>query len=229
MGSWIGDRKHGLWVREIRKLTASAHQVSLISSAYSQLALEDAAGLFSRWSQENFFRTMMEHYAIDLLSEYSTEDIPGTNRPVVNPAWRELDRRFRSLKGKLQQRQAQFAAHTLHPESDDARLPKWERRKSELVEAIEQLEHEWDEVKRQRQATPHHLAWDELPQESKFQRLAPSRKRLMDTVKLIAYRAETAMTAVLRAELARDDDARALVRELFRSEADLSPDPARAQ
>lgn len=229
MGSWIGDRKHGLWVREIRKLTASGHQVSLISSAYGQLALEDAAGLFSRWSQENFFRYMMEHYAIDLLSEYRTEDIPGTNRPVVNPAWRELDRRFRSLKGKLQQRQAQFAAHTLHPESDDARLPKWERRKSELVEAIEQLEHEMDEVKGQRQAAPHHLAWDELPPESKFQRLAPSRKRLMDTVKLIAYRAETAMTAVLRAELARDDDARALVRELFRCEADLSPDPTRGQ
>jgi transposase len=229
MGSWIGDRKHGLWVREIRKLTASGHQVSLISSAYGQSGLKDAAALFSRWSQENFFRYMMQHYAIDLLSEYGTEEIPGTNRPVVNPAWRELDRRFRSLKGKLQQRQAQFAAHTLHPESDDAQLPKWERRKSELVEAIEQIEHEWAEVKRQRQATPHHLAWDELPEESKFQRLAPSRKRLMDTVKLIAYRAETAMTAVLRAELARDDDARALVRELFRSEADMSPDPARGQ
>ena len=28
---------------------------------------------------------MMQHYAIDLLSEYQTEEIPGTNRPVVNP------------------------------------------------------------------------------------------------------------------------------------------------
>lgn len=35
------------------------------------------------------------------------------------------------------------------------------------------------------------------------------------------------MTAVVRDELARDDDARALLRELFRSEADLLPDPAR--
>lgn len=69
---------------------------SLISTAYGELAAADVASLFSRWSQENFFRYMMEHYAIDLLSEYQTEEIPGTNRPVVNPRWRELDRRYRS-------------------------------------------------------------------------------------------------------------------------------------
>jgi len=166
----------------------------------------------------------MEHYAIDLLSEYRTEEIPGTNRPVVNPRWRELDRRFRSLKTKLQRRQAEFAAHTLHPETDTDAVPKWEQRKSELVETIQQLEHEWEEVKQQRTATPHHLEWDELPTEDKFERLAPSRKRLLDTVKLIAYRAETALTQIVRATLSREDDARSLVRELFRSEADLTPD-----
>jgi hypothetical protein len=223
-GSWIGDKKRGLWVREIRKLTASGHQTSLISSAYEQLALEDAAGIFSRWSQENFFRYMMEHYAIDLLSEYQTEEIPGTNRPVVNPRWRDLDSRFRSLQGKLQRQRAEFAAHTLHPETDAEAVPKWEQSKSEFVEAIEQLEHELEEVKQQRKGTPHHLEWDELPAEDHFERLAPSRKRLMDTVKLIAYRAETALTGIVREALAREDDARSLVRDLFRSEADLSPD-----
>ena len=223
-GSWIGSKKDGLWVREVRKLTASGHQTSLISSAYEQLALEDAAGIFSRWAQENFFRYMMEHYAIDLLSEYQTEEIPGTNRPVVNPRWRELDSRVRSLKAKLQRQQAEFAAHTLHPEIDTDAVPKWEKRKSALVEAIEQLEHEFEEVKQKRKETPHHLKWDDLPAEDKFERLAPSRKRLMDTVKLIAYRAETVLTGIVREALSRDDDARSLVRDLFRSEADLSPD-----
>jgi transposase len=223
-GSWIGDQKRGLWVREIRKLTASGHQTSLISTAYGQLAIEDTAGLFSRWSQENFFRYMMEHYAIDLLSEYQTEEIPGTNRPVVNPRWRELDRRFRSLKTKLQRQQAEFAAHTLHPETDDQAMSKWEDRKSKLVETIEHLEHDLEAVKQQRQETPHHLEWDEMPEADKFERLAPSRKRLLDTVKMIAYRAETALTTIVREAMARADDARSLVRDLFRSEADLSPD-----
>jgi len=224
MGTRVGDRKHGLWVREVRKLTSSGHQVSLISSAYSHTALQDAAGMFSRWSQENFFRYMMEHYAIDLLSEYRTEEIPGTKRPVVNPSWRELDRQFRSLKGKLQQRQAQFAAHVLHPELDQAEVPTWERRKAELLEGVQQLEHELTQVKEKRQQTPHHIDWDQLPNEDKFQRLAPSRKRLIDTVKLIAYRAETAMMSIVREMLSRDDDARALLRDLFRTDADITPD-----
>ena len=58
----------------------------------------------------------------------------------------------------------------------------------------------------------------------KVQRLAPSRKQLVDTVKLIAYRGETALAAIVREELARTDDARSLLRDLFCSEADLLPD-----
>ena len=223
-GSWIGDKKNGLWVREVRKLTSSGHQVSLISSVYGQSASEDAARLFSRWSQENFFRYMMQHYAIDLLSEYQTEEIPGTTRPVVNPRWRELDGRTRSLTGKLQRRRAEFGAHTLHSESDEEAMPKWEQRKSELAEAVEQTDHELHKLKQQRKAVPHHLEWGEYPAEDKFERLAPSRKRLTDTVKLIAYRAETALSNIVRETLARPDDARSLLCDLFRSEADLSVD-----
>ncbi len=223
-GSWIGDRKSGLWVREVRKLTQSGHQVSLISTAFGRSAGRDAAGLFSRWSQENFFGYMMEHFAIDLLNEYRTEEIPETKRPVVNPQWRELDRQKRSVKSKLTHRQARFAAVTLHPESDEAARAKWEKQKAELVEAIEQLEHEVAEINSQLKTTPSHLAWDKLPEAEKFQRLAPSRKQLVDTVKMIAYRAETAMASIVRESLARTDDARSLLRDLFRSEADMLPD-----
>jgi hypothetical protein len=224
-GTWIGGQKSGLWVREVRKLTASGHQVSLISTAFGESAAADSARLFSRWSQENFFHYMMEHFAIDLLSEYGTEEIPETKRPVVNPRWRELDRQKRSVKSKLTGRQARFAALTLHPESDQSAQAKWEKRKAELLEEIEQLEHELTAIDNQLKTTPSHLDWDKLPEHEKFQRLAPSRKQLVDAVKMIAYRAETAMASIVREELARTDDARSLLRDLFCSEADLSPDP----
>jgi hypothetical protein len=225
-GSWIGDRKKGLWVREVRKLTTGGHQTSLISTAYSRTAPVDAAGLFSRWAQENFFRYAMQHFAIDLLSEYGTEKIPGTHRPVVNPARRTLDSRRRSLQSQLTRRQAQYAALTLHPQSDPAEVPRWERRKAEFVEEIESLERSLQEVKQQQQQTASHLAWEELPEEAQCERLAPGRKRLLDTVKMIAYRAETALVGIVREALSRADDARSLVRDLFRREADLVPDAA---
>jgi hypothetical protein len=223
-GSWIGERNKGLWVREIRKLTESGHQTSLISTAYRQTAPVDAAALFSRWAQENFFRYAMQHFAIDLLNEYGTEKIPGTNRPVVNPAWRTLDSRRRSLQSQLTQRQARYAAMTLHPESDPDQVPAWERRKATLVEEIEPLEQTLQEVKEQLRQTASHLSWEALPDEAKCERLAPGRKRLLDTVKMIAYRAETAMVGILREALSRADDARSLVRDLFCQEADLLPD-----
>ena len=222
-GSWVGSRQDGLWMREVRKLNPSGHQTSLISTDYGNTCPQDAGRLFSRWSQENFFRYAMEHFGIDLLAEYGTEEIPETKRPVVNPAWRELDRQSRSLKSRLTHRQARFAALTLHPESDPRQVAKWERQKSELRDEIEQLEHQFADVQKHKQETNRHLEWKDLPEEHKFQRLAPGRKRLLDTVKMIAYRAETAMAHIVREELAREDDARALLRDLFRSEADILP------
>jgi len=224
MGSWMGAPRAGLWVREIRKLTEQGHQTSLVSTAYGHLAAENAAQLMSRWSQENFFHYMMEHFALDALSEYRTEAIPGTNRPVVNPARRELDRQHRSLKSKLTQRQARFAALTLHPEAEAAAIEKWERLKAHLKEEIEQLENELTGLQERRASTPKHLDWDDLPEQHKFERLAPSRRRLTDTVKMVAYRAETALASIVREQMAHPDEARALIRDLLRSDADLYPD-----
>jgi len=224
MGSWIGSRGDGLWVREVRKLTKSGHQTSLISTVYGQMAMQDAAVLFSRWSQENFFAYMMEHFAIDTLNEYRTEVIPGTNRPVVNPARRELDRQYRSARSKLIQRQARFAALTLHPESEAPGIQKWEQQKADLQEQIEQWEHELSVLKERTLSTPKHLEWDDLPEAEKFERLAPSRKRLTDTVKLVAYRAETALATIVKEKLSHTGEARSLIRDLLRSDADLYPD-----
>jgi hypothetical protein len=228
-GSRIGSQRDGLWVREIRKLTESGHQTSLISTAYGHDALQDAGALFSRWSQENFFRYAMQHFAIDLLSEYGTGGFPAPKRPVVNPARRELDTRRRSLQSRLTRKQAEYAALALHPQADQAKVSRWEQQKGQAVEAIEQLEHELSEVKQQQSSTPKHLPWSELPEEAKFEQLAPSRKRLLDTVKMVAYRSETSLVGIVREALSREDDARSLMQDLFRQDADLHPDQSRGR
>lgn len=226
MGTWIGSRKDGLWVREVRKLTSTGHQVSLISTEFAEQGTNNAARLFGRWGQENFFRYMMQHFAIDAVNEYRTEEIPDLNRPVVNPRWRELDRDYRSVKGKLVNRQSRFAALTLHPETDEEKLEKWQKRKADLLEQVQQLEHQIEKIQQQLKQTPKHIEWEQMPEADKFEKLAPSRKRLVDTVKMIAYRAETALAILLRESLKREDDARSLLRDLFRSDADLLPDEA---
>ena len=47
---------------------------------------------------------------------------------------------------------------------------------------------------------------------------------LSDSVKMIAYRAETAFVTLLRRHLNKEEEARALIRELFVSSGDILPD-----
>jgi hypothetical protein len=55
-GSLVGTGKQAMWMREVRKLTDSGHQTSIITTAY-ELELTAVCGrMFSRWCQENFFR-----------------------------------------------------------------------------------------------------------------------------------------------------------------------------
>jgi len=54
--------------------------------------------------------------------------------------------------------------------------------------------------------------------------LLPLGKILCDTVKMIAYRAETAMVALMRRHLNNEDEARALIRDLFVASAHIEPD-----
>jgi hypothetical protein len=223
MGSWIGDRKNGLWVREVRKPGKDGHQTSLISSAKGALATRDAALIFSRWSQENFFAYMEKHFAIDLLSEYGTEEFPGTQL-VINPIRRTLESERRSVTSKLAVHRANFANLELHPELDDEKkVVRWNSKKAELVAQIENLEHDLFTIKQQIKETPKHIEWHDLPSEHQFEQLKPSRKLLMDTVKMVAYRAETAMVNIVPEGLARKDDARALIQDLCRQEADILP------
>ena len=99
------------------------------------------------------------------------------------------------------------------------------RRKGALQEEIETLQCELDTLKAKRKETPHHITLDELPEEMRFRQLSTQSKQLIDTIKMIAYRAETAMANSLREHLKRPDEARRLLRALYTTEADLLPDP----
>ncbi len=226
MGSLVGSGKDTMWMREIRKLTESGHQTSLISTAYELPHAQLGARMFSRWCQENFFRYMMEHFAIDLLQEFGTEELPDTER-VVNPAWRVLDRSRNSIQNKLRYRRARFAEMIMHPEIEDnaKKYEKWMTKKASLLEQIEQYESELARVKLQLKEKPRHITWERLDEKDKFFRLLPGRKRLMDTVKMISYRTETAMAKLLKSPTIDMASARRLLQDLYVTEADILPQP----
>lgn len=214
---------NNLWVRQIRKLTDSGHQTAMLTTNFSAPVGALAVSMFARWCQENFFRYMKEHYGLDRLVEYGTELIPDAT-PIVNPQWRRLDSQTRSRTGQRHRLQAQFGALALSEGLVEKDVQAYEQRKGQLQEQIQHLDVEIDGLKQQRKDTAHHIPVESLPEEERFTRLRTERKHFLDTIKMIAYRAETSLVSLLREHLARSDDARTLVRQIVETDADLLPD-----
>ncbi|WP_291991531.1 helix-turn-helix domain-containing protein [Candidatus Accumulibacter sp. ACC003] len=211
----LGTGDGSLAVSEVRRLTQTGHQTAVITTA-RQLGNTTIAGrMFARWCQENYFAYMMEHYDIDGLIEYGDESLPGTHQ-VVNPRWRELDKAVRQTRQSERKLQAAIARTALN---DGGEIQK----NAESVEALQAVQEELKRLCAARKASPRKVTIDSLPEAERPTQLPPLNKMLCDTVKMVAYRAETAMVALLRRHLKKEDDARALIRELFVSSADIEP------
>ena len=221
-GTQLSNR---LWVREIRKLTSGGHQTAILTTNFQAPMTALAVSLFARWSQENFFRYMREHYGLDHLAEYGTEPVPDAIL-VVNPQWRTLDSQIRSKTNQRYRLTAQFGALALSEDPTESEFQRYQQQKGQWQEQIQHLDREIDHLKQQRQQTEHHIPVKDLPEEDRFTRLRTERKHFVDTIKMIGYRAETSLVSLLREHLARSDDARALLRQIFNNEVDLLPDGA---
>jgi len=103
-------------------------------------------------------------------------------------------------------------------------VTQYETKKSALREAVEEMTQTVADLKSCRKATPRHVQFADLPKEDRFRMLGMKGKYFIDTIKLIAYRAETAMVNIVRQTLRRQDDARNLLRSLYAMEADILPD-----
>ena len=84
-----------------------------------------------------------------------------------------------------------------------------------------------DQAKEKRQPLPRKVQLKELPEAERYRQLCPESKHFIDTIKMIAYRAESALAGELGEHLQRGDDQRALARRLFVTPANLRPDYAR--
>lgn len=221
-GTYLGNL---VWVREVRKRLPGGGQTAILSTDYRDDLDRVAAAMFARWSQENFFRYMREHYGLDRLVDYGTEEIPETVQ-TVNPAWRTLDGEVRKHVGILTRKQAAFGERSLQGEIAPEKVESFERKQAALQEVIEVLHVIVERLKAARKATAHHVPVAQLPAADRFRQLSTPSKHFIDTIKMIAYRAETAMAGVVWEQMSRADDARSLLRCLYATEADLLPDEA---
>jgi hypothetical protein len=127
----------------------------------------------------------------------------GTTR-LINSAWRDPDKQLTRLTTQLRRQQAKLGA-TAPPDPDN---PKAIEQRATLHETIQALQTQRDELKQSRRATPRKVTLADLPEDQRLRQLLPLAKTLTDTIKMIAFRAETARVGLLRPHLANEAEAR---------------------
>ena len=211
----------GLRVREIRRLTDDGHQTSVITTNKGLPLLSVAHRMFSRWKQENFFRYMRHEFALDHLCTNAVE-AANPKRLVKPPARTELEKKLKAVRRD----------HNTLMEARLRLVPGHRARvggKSLDEDAL-------DRLLRDRQATvdklvarlatiPQKVTLDTVLEPHEIVALEQERKVIVDAIKLVAYRAESALARLVAPLFARhEDEARKLLKTIFRATADLVPD-----
>ena len=211
--------------REVRYLGEKGHQTSIITT-HPSIGIEQIAGqMFSRWSQENFFRYMIADYDFDKIVEFGVEAI-DENRMVVNPEYRKLTQRIKKVKEKRGRLEAKFYSlvEKINENTID-QLPAITAKQAEYMETIKNLKNQENQLIEQRKQTPARVMLKEMPTNKRYNKLKTESKLFLNIIKMICYRAETALAEQLTPFFTRSkEEKRMLVKQIFNTAADLVPD-----
>ncbi len=97
----------GYQMSEIRRLGDNGHQTAVITT-HPYLQTKHVAGrMFVRWSQENFFRYLIQDYDFDKMISFGVETI-DMEKTVVNPQYRKATYQLKKLREKKQRIESKF-------------------------------------------------------------------------------------------------------------------------
>ena len=204
--------RNGLTVRQIRRCLANGRQVPVITTHPHMPVQQGAGAMFSRWSQENFFKYLREQFNLDSLPTHDLEPL-DPDAQVVNPVRRALEHTIRRVRSRLAAVRDRLAAALLEPHRDTTSLDA----------DAKALAGELDELKQQRADLPTHVRAGDLSEQDKLDALPVGGRLFMDVVRMIAYRAETRMMAPVISAQGNKPNARRLLRALLTSDANLIP------
>jgi len=208
----------------VRRLCSNGHQTAIVTTREDWPIEVVAYRMFERWTQENFFRYMRQHFALDALVTYAVEPA-DPERSIPNPERKALAKTLSETRTALKElEQAYGHKARSNPEAQRPSMRGFKIAQAKLSQQIRELETQCQRLKAQLAQLPKRVPLKALLDEADIVKLAPEAKHLTDTIKMLAFRAETALVRCLTLNGVRtEDDGRALVREMLMSSADIVP------
>ena len=128
------------------------------------------------------------------------------------------------MTSKVNRRQLNLLKIEIDPNLEPVKVEKKLQRISSLQEEIEFFEHEKDKLIQQRKNTEKKILFKQLPEEDKYRRFHQGKTQFINMIRIMAYRAETCMVDIVKANERFSRDGRSLVQDLFQQCADLKVD-----
>ena len=214
----------GFRMREVRRLCDSGHQTSVMTTRRDIPIEQVAVRMFSRWQQENFFRYMSEEFALDHLPTTAVEPA-DPNRKVRNPKVKEKKSKLGHIKAQLTMAEQAYGqkAHD-NPEQKRRTVRGFKVSQAKLGQKIKRLRSEREKLEAEIKALPERVPLREVMGDEPIVMLERERKRITDTFRMVAYRAETQLANLVAPLLPyKEDEARKFLRQVFELPADILP------
>ena len=210
--------------REIRCLAAREHQTALLTTHPTLPMGTTALTLFNRWQQENFFKYMLADYSLDHLVEYGVEAI-DLDSTIVNPAYRAMNYQVKKEREKLQRLKATLLKKVkLNTTEQLEQFKESIAEKAQLLTQIEAKQKRVDELLLERNKLPAKIKLGELPEEKRYTKLKTESAYFMSTLKMICYRAESALANLLQGIYGRfTEEKRMFIKNIITTPVDLIP------
>ena len=168
---------------------------------------------------------MRQEYDIDRIIQYGVDELDKTIM-VVNREYSNLSYKLKKLRERKARRQAKLYA--LVEENIEGEMEQTEKnieKQLDFRQKIESLEAEEQEILVQRKQQPYRISIGEMPEHARYNKLKTESKHLQNIIKIICYRAETAIANLLAAHYRKSsNEIRALVKSIIFAKADLYPD-----
>jgi hypothetical protein len=216
----------GFRMREVRRLSDDGgHQTAILTTRTDLPTAVVAYRMFERWTQENFFRYMRQHFALDALLTYAVEPA-DPERTIPNPTRKALRKQLAEARTTLKALEQEYGhAAQQNPEGRRPTMRGFKIAHGALGQQIRAQERACRRLEVRLAALPERVPVKAVMDEAEIVKLAPEAKHLTDTIKMVAYRAEIALVRCLAPHYARtEDEGRALIREMLSSSVDVIPD-----
>jgi hypothetical protein len=164
-----------------------------------------------RWREENSFKFMIEHFAIDLLTTYKTESAPDKIIKRANPERKAINQAIAKKKNELAKLQGELAVRAASSKTET--MKEFFEQENELSFSIKMVQVEIDMLTAQRERIAPQIQVN-LQDENVI--MAQKRRLFINAIKAMNYNVEKWLQIKFENYHSKTDEVLSLIRSLWR-------------